>query len=108
MGNASGRSDLQSIRKQLELGNALVAVVVVNDGIDHGLAQGDRIKQANFLAFFRGNARQGSIFEIQLVENLFGCLDQAAIAVFLVFNQINPVSARILGDFDGCVVDVGQ
>ena len=50
--NAAGGGDFQAISKELKLGDSLVAVVVVDDGIDHGLTQGYGIEQAGFLALF--------------------------------------------------------
>jgi hypothetical protein len=108
LGNAAGGGDFQAIGKELKLGDSLVAIVVVDDGIDHGLAQGDRIEKADFLALFVGDAGEGSVFEIELVEHLFRGFDEATIAVFFVFDQFDSIFAGIFGDFDGGVVDVGQ
>lgn len=80
----------------------------MNNSVDDGFAQGVGFDHAFLQAALGGNFGEGAVFHIQFVENPLGSLDQTAVTVLIVFNQVNPVNALVFGDLDGCSIGVGK
>ncbi len=70
-------------------------------GIDDRFTKRNRVNQFALLPFLRGNFGKGFVLDRQFIQNLFGCLDKRAVAVLLVFDQINAVKACIFGNLYG-------
>ena len=106
-GQCAGRGDFDAVGKDFKLGRHLAGVVVVDDGVDDGLAQSNGAPQADIVALFSGDGGGGFVFKVQLVEHAFCGFDERAITVFVALDQVHAVFTPVFGHLDGQTVFIG-
>lgn len=89
------RCDLDPVRKDLKHGRDLTRVIVVNDGVDDRLTQRHAPDKSAVNALLARDLRAGDVLDLKLVQNTVRRLDERAIAVLLVLNEIDPLPAYL-------------
>src|SRR3989338_4748983 len=103
------RSNFQTVRKDFKFGHQFGAVVIVDNGVDHRLAQSNRVPELTVDPLSRRNFSDGSIFyALDPVEHLLAGFNQTTKAVILAIQQINTVSTRIFRHLHRITILVGQ
>lgn len=80
----------------------------MNDGVDDRLTQGNSPDQSAVNALLARDLGAGDVLDLELIQNAVRRLDERAIAVLLIFDEIDLIPARILGDLDGNAVLIGE
>ena len=91
---AAVRCDLDPVRENFKYGRDLARVIVVDDGVDDRLAQRNTTDQSAVDALLTRDLGARDVLDLELVQNAVRRLDERAIAIFLVLNEIDLIPAR--------------